>query len=316
MDREVRVMREVMINKICEKMSRQNNIFFLSDDFGASALDKLRSKFKNRFLNVGIAEQNLINISAGLSLEGFIVYAYGIIPFITMRAYEQIKNNISLISQIREMNINLIGVGAGLSYDISGPSHHAIEDICIMRILPNFIIFSPSDWVLVDQFVDFSIKVRKPKYIRLDSKPLPQIYKQGQKINLETGFYELVEGEEVCIVSTGYMTHKALKVAKKLYKKKLNIGVIDIFFLKSVNSDLFYKTLEKYECVITLEEGFIDKGGLDSLILNLLNSKNSKLKLKKIGFKDKYVFEVGSREHLHKLHRLDEESIACVVEEE
>jgi len=314
-DTEVKVMRDIMISEICKKMSRQKNIFFVSGDFGAPPLDRLRTKFKDRFLNIGIAEQNLINVSVGLALESFIVYTYGIIPFLTMRGYEQIKNNISLMAQIREMNINLIGVGTGLSYDISAPSHHAIEDICIMRVLPNFVIFSPSDWVLVDRFVDFSINLRMPKYIRLDGKPLPRIYKQDQKIDLEAGFYELVKGKKVCIVSTGYMTHKALKAAEKLCKSKLNVGVIDIFFLKPINSDLLYKTLKKYEYIVTLEEGFINKGGLDGLVLDILNSKNSNIKLKKIGFEDKYVFDVGGRDYLHKLHGLDEESIACVVKE-
>lgn len=313
---QAKIMRDVLIEQIYNRMHNNKDIFFLSDDFGAPPLDKLRYDFKDRFINVGIAEQNLINLSTGLALEGFIIYAYAIIPFLTMRAYEQMKNNISLTSQVREININLIGVGAGLSYDISGPSHHAIEDICIMRVLPNFVIFSPSDWVLVNQFVDFSIDVRKPKYIRLDSKPLPQIYKQDQKINLETGFYELVEGKEICIVATGYMTHKALKVANEyLRKNKTKIGVIDLFLLKPVNEDLLFDSLRKYKYIITVEEAFINKGGLDSLISDILNNKQSKIKLVKIGFKDKHVFDVGSRDHLHKLHGLDEESIACVVEE-
>src|SRR5208337_5213045 len=106
-------------------------------DFGSPKLDKLREDFSDRFINVGIAEQNLVNVSTGLALEGYTVYAYAIAPFLVMRAFEQIRNNMSLLYHTRELNVNLIGVGAGLSYDVSGPTHHSVEDIAIIRTLPN-----------------------------------------------------------------------------------------------------------------------------------------------------------------------------------
>src|SRR4030043_1505192 len=109
-----KIMRDVFIEQIYNRMVKDDNLFFVSADFGSPKLDNLREKFKDRFINVGIAEQNLINISTGLALEGYIVYAYAIAPFLTMRAYEQIRN-LSLLSQIKEVNLNLIGVGIGLS---------------------------------------------------------------------------------------------------------------------------------------------------------------------------------------------------------
>lgn len=311
---EVKVMRDVFIEQIWEKMHEHENIFLISADFGAPALDKLREKFKDRFINVGIAEQNLVNISAGLALEGFTVYAYAIAPFITMRAYEQIRTNLSLLSHTREINVNLIGVGGGLSYDVAGPTHHCIEDISIMRVLPNFTVFSPCDWVLTEKFIDYSFHVNKPKYIRLDGKPMPKIYNDNERFSMENGFHELVQGRGVCLVSTGYMTHKALNVAKRLNKNNMNIGVIDVFLLKPMNEDLIYNSLKKYECIITLEEAFINKGGLDSLISGVLSDKLSQFKLKRLGFGDKYVFDIGSREYFHKLNNLDEECIMGTVE--
>src|SRR4030066_241574 len=164
MTKDPRVFRDIFIEKIHKKMETDESIFFLSADFGSPALDSLRDEFKNRFINVGIAEQNLINIAAGLALEGFTVYAYAIAPFLTMRAYEQIKMNLSLLSHIREINVNLIGVGVGLSYDVTGPTHHCLEDISIMRVFPNMVIYSPSDYSSLGQFIDYSIKVKKPKY--------------------------------------------------------------------------------------------------------------------------------------------------------
>ena len=308
---QLKTMRDVFIDKICERMKKNTQIYFLSADFGAPSLDKLRKDFKDRFINVGIAEQNLINIAAGLALENNTVYAYAIAPFITMRAYEQVRQNLSISSQINPVNVNLIGVGAGLSYGLSGPSHHCLEDISIMRLLPNFMVFSPSDGKLVEDFVDYSIEKKMPKYLRFDGKPLPLIYNNIDDLDLEEGFYELLKGEKICFVSTGYMTHTALKVAEKLG----NAGVVDVFILKPLNEKLLFETLKKYEYIISLEEGFINSGGLDSLISKILCDYQSDIKIKNLGFKDKHVFDLGDRSYLHKLNNLDEESIINAAKE-
>lgn len=306
---EKKTMRDVFIERIYERMKKDENIFFLCADFGSPKLDLIREDFKDRFINVGIAEQNLINIATGLALEGYTVYAYAIAPFLTMRAYEQIRVNLSLHAQLKEININLIGVGAGLSYDVSGPTHHCIEDISIMRTLPNIEVFSPSDWVLAQKFVDYSIKVKKPKYIRFDGKPLVQIYENIDDAELEKGFKEIRKGGYVCLVSTGYMTHKALKVADMLAKENIAVGVIDIFLIKPFKENLFFESIKQYRNLITIEEGFINKGGLDSLISGILENNQSKIVLKRMGFGDSYTFEIGSRDYLHKLNNLDEDTI-------
>jgi transketolase len=196
-----------------------------------------------------------------------------------------------------------------LSYDVSGPTHHCIEDISIMRTLPNIEIFSPSDWVLAQKFVDHSINVKKPKYIRFDGKPLVQIYDNIDDIDLEKGFCELRKGGDVCLVSTGYMTHKALKVAEILKEENITVGLIDIFLIKPFDENLFYDSIKGYKNIITLEEGFINKGGMDSLVSNILENNRSKILLKRIGFKDSYTFEIGTRDYLHKLNNIDEDSI-------
>jgi len=306
---QLKTMRDAFIERVYERMRENHSIFFLSADLGAPALDRLRRDFKDRFINVGIAEQNLINVATGLALEGYTVYAYAIAPFITMRAYEQIRQNLSISSQIKPINVNLIGLGAGLSYEVSGPSHHCLEDISIMRLMPNFIVFSPSDWKLAKDFVDYSIKVRLPKYLRFDGKPLPLIYGKIDDLILEKGFYELLKGKKVCLVSTGFMTHRALKVAKELQK----VGVIDAFLLKPIDENSLFKALKKYEYIITIEEAFINSGGLDSLISKILRDHQLNIKLKNLGFNDKHIFEVGDRNYLHKLNGLDEKSIIKVI---
>lgn len=316
MNNEKKTMRDVFIEQVCERMQKNKKIFFLTADFGSPKLDKLRKDFKDRFVNVGIAEQNLINVSAGLALEGMTVYSYAIAPFLIMRAYEQIRINLSLHAQVKEMNVNLIGVGAGLSYDVSGPTHHCLEDISIIRALPNMTLLSPSDWTLAQDLVDYSIENKTPKYLRFDGKPVSQIYDGKERPALARGMKELVVGDELCIVSTGFMTHTALRIADVLRDSGMNIGVIDVFMIKPFNDAEFVKLSQKYRYIMTLEEAFINKGGLDSLIAEVLGRKGaSQQKLIRKGFGDSYVFEMGSRAHLHEMNGLGHASITKEITE-
>ncbi len=303
---KMKTMRDALIECIYRRMHDNRQIFFLSADMGAPVLDKLRVDFKDRFLNVGIAEQNLINVATGLALEGFNVYAYAIAPFL-LRAYEQIRVNLALSSQIRELNVNIMGVGAGVSYDVSGPTHHCFEDISVMRTLPNMVVCSPSDSYLAQLFVDYSIHTKKPKYIRLDGKPLPYIYNESMAPSFEKGFYELAKGEKTCIVSSGYMTHMAIEICNELKDK--SIGVVDIFTIKPIDEVSLLEILKTYKTVITLEEAFVGKGGLDSLILGLLNDAQADVHVKCFGFKDEYVFKFGSRDFLYRQSGFDKKSV-------
>lgn len=305
-------MRDVFISEIFSKMEEHKNIFFLSADFGSPALDQLRQKYPDRFINVGIAEQNLINVACGLALEGFCVYAYAIAPFITMRCFEQIRVNLAILSQIREINVNLIGVGAGFSYEVSGPTHHCLEDISLMRTLPNFTIISPSDWYSASKYIDYTIKNKSPKYIRFDAKPLNGIYDELTEESLNDGMIELALGDEICIVSTGYMTQKANSIINSGLKKK--VGLIDLILLKGYNEELLTSKLKKYKKIITMEEGFIGKGGLDSIINHLIVKNQFNIKVKNMGLQDKYIFHIGSREYLHGKNGVDEKGVIEQIE--
>ena len=138
-------MRDSFLQAMKERMAGEKDIFFLTADFGSPVLDGVRKDFPDRFVNLGISEQNLVNVATGLALEGYRVVAYAIAPFITMRCLEQIRINLAILSQVRPMNVTLVGVGAGYSYEVSGPTHQALEDIALMRALPNIGVWSPAD---------------------------------------------------------------------------------------------------------------------------------------------------------------------------
>jgi transketolase len=305
-------MRDAFIEEIYRKMHTDDRIFFLSDDLGAPILDKVRKEFDDRFINVGIAEQNLINVATGLGLEGYTVYAYGIAPFF-FRAYEQIRINLALSAQMRKINVNMIGVGTGVSYDVSGPTHHCIEDIIAMRALPNIEVFSPCDWYCAEKFVDHTITSKQPKYIRLDGKLLPRVYDDHTQFHWDEGFNEIKKGDDICILSTGYPTQMSLKIIQQLKEKHKNIGLIDVFMIKPINEDALFNTIKNYKHLISIEEGFIDKGGFDTLLLTILNKKGSTIPLKRFGFKDEYLFKFGARDFLYKQHGFDEKNIIQTI---
>ena len=300
---QIQAMRDVLLRTLIPCMESDEKIFFVTADLGSPVLDTIREKFPDRYINVGIAEQNLINVSTGLALEGFTVYAYAIAPFITMRCFEQTRVNLSILSQVREMNVNLIGVGAGYSYVVSGPTHQCMEDLSIMRTLPNMELFSPADYITVKEFVKYSLAKKCPKYLRLDAQPLPPVYDESKLPVIEQGFSELRKGDQCCIISTGYMTQKALSVSEKLAKEGVNIGVIDLFMLATFNEQALADILNNYSSVITFEEGFTGKGGLDSLILHFIHQYNLSIKFDNVGLVDKYNFKFGTRDDLHELNQ-------------
>lgn len=294
----LKAMRDTFLLSVHEAMLHDPDIFFVTADFGSPVLDKIRADRADRFVNVGIAEQNLINVSAGLALEGFKVFAYAIAPFITMRCFEQIRVNLALLSEVRPMNVNLIGVGAGYSYVVSGPTHQCYEDITLMRAMPNMHIFSPADQLVAAALPARCLQNNGPKYVRLDAQVLPVLY-GNTPFKLAEGFQVHRLGEQVCLLATGYMVHTALTVAGELAASGLNVGVVDLFDLSKFDEDGLNAVLAGYQGVVTMEEGFSGKGGLDAMMFNHITQHDLKLAMLNIGVTGGYRFEIGERQALH-----------------
>ena len=279
-------------------MAEDSKIFFTCADFGSPVLDRIRADFPERFVNVGIAEQNLINVSAGLALEGYTVFAYAIAPFITMRCYEQIRTSLALLSEVRPMNVNLIGVGAGYSYVVSGPTHQCYEDITLMRALPNFQVLSPADHVSASALFDACVDAGGPKYLRFDAQVLPVVYEDSIP-DTSKGFHIHRSGGAICLVATGYMLHTALKAAGELAGEGIQVGVIDLFDLTRFSAEAFQSALEPYAGIVSLEEGFRGRGGLDSMLFEFISRRGLSARMLNIGVAGAYSFELGTRTELH-----------------
>ena len=290
-------MRDAFLQRIWLEMARDEDIFFLSADFGSPVLDRIRNDYPDRFANVGIAEQNLINVTAGLALEGFKVFAYAIAPFITMRCFEQIRVNLALLSEVRPMNVTLIGVGAGYSYVVSGPTHQCYEDLTVMRALPNVRVLSPSDDITTSALFDPVLGYSGIKYLRLDAQVLPQVYKNTSP-DVEIGFHVHLRGDDFCLLATGFMLHTALSLAEQLSVDGICVGVIDVFDITNVNPNLI-PILKKYRGLITMEEGFKGRGGMDAMFFDEIARSRLKCQMLNIGVEPGYRFELGTRSELH-----------------
>lgn len=307
-------MRDALLERIWTEMATNPDIFFVTADFGSPVLDKIRSDFPQQFTNVGIAEQNLINVSAGLALEGYTVFTYAIAPFITMRCFEQIRVSLALLSEVRQMNVNLIGVGAGFSYVVSGPTHQCYEDLSLIRALPNFDLLSPADHITSSALFDYCLSKKSPKYLRLDAQVLPIVYDSSLP-NISAGFNELMHGKSICIIATGFMLHTALKVANDLSSEGFSIGVIDLFNIATFNHKLLRNIISDYQAIVSLEEGFQGCGGMDAMLFNFFSQESIKVPYLNLGVLGGYRFELGSRQELHEQVGIGSNSVLGSIHE-
>lgn len=300
-------MRDAFIGRICQLMEEDPRIFFLTADLGAPALDRIRERFPDRFVNVGIAEQNLVGVATGLALEGYRPYAYAIAPFLSMRAFEQIRVDLAISSQIRPVPVTLVGLGGGVSYQVSGPTHHALEDLALMRILPNLSLFSPADPQTARRLADHTLSLPGPSYVRLDGKALPDL--QGEEPSFERGFRQLLAGERVCIVATGYMTHRAVEIASR----HPGVGVIDLFSLTAFDGAELARALGAFRHVISLEEGFVGVGGMDALLSEVIRTHRLGVSLHPLGFRGRYLFDLAERNRLHEIAGFGDGEIVSLI---
>lgn len=282
----MKTQRDAFFEALYEIAKEDKDVILISADMGAPSLDRWRENLPSQFVNAGIAEQSMITVATGLALSGKKVFCYAIMPFVTLRCYEAIKVNICAMN----LPITLVGVGAGFSYDDSGPTHHATEDIAIMRALPNMTIWNASDSWMAGELAKVVYESSDPVYVRLDREVLPTIeYFAGHFPKL--GFACIGRGE-TCVISTGNMVHKALDLMKTS-----DILVIDLYRLKPVDAGLLLKSIEGCHQVITLEEHLL-AGGLGSIIAEIFADHNISIPLKRVGVKDQYYYTYGGRRNI------------------
>jgi len=260
-------MRKAFIKTLIGLAEKDKNVFLLTGDIGYSLLEDFANRFPERFINCGIAEQNMIGVAAGLALSGKKVYVYSIIPFITMRCFEQIKNDLCF----QNLDVKLVGCGAGFSYGPQGTTHHAIEDIGVLRVLPNMTILSPADPTEAEELILQSYKIKTPTYIRLD-KGSKKLY--SSKPNITIGRPTVLkEGKDGVIVATGAYLEVGINIVKKLEQNGHNFKLMSMHTLKPIDTEFLVKEISGKKLIFTLEEHNII-GGLGSAIGEILHANN------------------------------------------
>lgn len=296
-------MRDIFLERVRQEMEQDSTVFFLTADFGSPVLDRIRQDFSDRFVNVGIAEQNLVNLAAGLALEGFRVFTYAIAPFY-LRAYEQIRINLSMLFHGKG-SVNMIAVGAGCSYVIAGPSHHCFEDLSAMRLLPGIEMVSPSDAETAGASFE---RTRSPgiRYFRFDAWKLPSLTEEGREAFPKEGFRLLRDcPEPECVfVSTGYMTHFAVRTADRL-SGQVRIRHVDLLDFRP--EERAFSSALKAPLAVSLEEGFVGRGGLDALVWGHLQGGEV---FRAFGIPDRFEFAGQDRESTLRKYGLTEEHVA------
>ena len=213
-------MRQAFINVLTELARKDKRIFLLTGDLGFSVFEKFKEEFPKRFFDIGVAEQNMIGIASGLALSGKVAFVYSIIPFLIMRPFEQIRLDICY----QNTNVKMVGVGGGFAYGSAGSTHHATEDIAIMRALPNMTVVCPADPVETELSIRCAVKYNGPVYIRLGGEK-GKIYSREPNFKLGRGIV-VREGRDVSIVSTGDMLRNVIEATKMLSKKKIALFVL------------------------------------------------------------------------------------------
>lgn len=287
-------MRNTFVNEIEKAMKSDTKIIFLTGDLGFKALEPLQENFPNRFFNVGIAEQNMIGVASGLALQGKKVIAYSIAPFISLRCFEQIRNDICY----HNLDVKLIGAGGGFNYAYHGVTHHTFEDFALMRVLPNMTVIAPAFAREAAEAVRATIANPGPVYIRLGKNPSDDFNQKNWPFILGKG-YVAKEGIDIVFVSTGNILEKVLATAMLVEKKiKTSVCVLNFPTLKPFDTRLLIDKAKSANAVFTFEEHSII-GGLGSTVATALSESLIPKKLFYVfGIPDRFIKDVGDRDHL------------------
>lgn len=298
--------RKAFGEELLELGSKDQRIVALDADLSGSTQTSLFAKaYPERFFDVGIAEQDLMTTALGLSLEGFIPFAATFAVFASGRAYDQIRNSICY----QKSNVKIIGAHGGITVGEDGASHQALEDISLMRTIPNMTVIVPGDYEQTRQAVRFASEYNGPVYIRLSRMDVPDVYDKNYKFDIGKAVV-LKEGADVSLIATGDILSEVIKASEILKENGINADVINVPVIKPLDCDSIIKSVIKTKLAVTIENHSVI-GGLGAAVCECV-SENSPCKIVRIGIKDTFG-QSGKPDELLKEYGLDAESIANKV---
>ncbi len=283
-------MRNSFAETITKLANKNKKIILLSGDIGNKLFDKFKKKNQNRFFNCGVAEANMAGVAAGLAKQGFKPITYTITPFNTLRCLEQIKIDICYSN----LPVIIVGTGAGLSYSSLGATHHSLDDIAIMRSLPNINIICPCDPIEVKCALEEALKIKGPTYIRLGKKGEPIVNKK--KFKFKVGKINRIKnGNEISILSIGNIMKVSQECQKILSKNNISTELVSFHSIKPIDNNYLKKVFKKKLVVCIEEHGIVGGGGSAILEFCNKNSINTN-KLVLFGTPNKFLSSMGNQE--------------------
>lgn len=309
MDLDNRIATRESFGKALVELGKENeNVVVLTADLaGATKTSLFEKEFPDRFINVGIAEQNMIGISAGLATTGKIPFASTFAIFAAGRAYDQIRNSVAY----PKLNVKICGTHAGVTVGEDGATHQMLEDLSLMRSIPNMIVLCPSDDVQTRWAIKEMAKVDGPVYIRLARVATPVIYNENQKFEIGK-MVQIGDGTDATVFATGVEVAEALKAKGELEKENINIRVVDVHTIKPIDKEMIIKCAKETKKLITIEDHSII-GGLGTAVCEVL-SEECPTKVVRMGMQDRFG-KSGKAEQLLKYFKLDSEAIINKVKE-
>jgi transketolase len=286
-------MRNAFADELTKLGDDDHRIVMLSGDIGNRLFDAFKDKHPNRFFNCGVAEANMTGLAAGLAMNGLRPVTYTITPFVTTRCLEQIRTDVCY----HEVPVTIVAVGAGLAYAGLGPTHHACEDIALLRAFPNMVVICPGDAWEVRAALRAVMKQDKPAYIRMGKKGEPKVHK-GPIENFAIGkAIQIVEGTDICLLSTGNLLPEAIEAGKLLEKAGKSVRVVSFHTVKPLDEACLIEALERFRLVVTIEEHSLI-GGFGSAVAEwAVDNGLDTRKLIRIGTPDRFFKESGEQEH-------------------
>jgi len=299
--------RTAFINRLCTLAEQDARIWLLTGDLGYSVLEAFADRFPKRYLNAGVAEQNMTGIAAGLALTGKTVFTYSIANFPIMRCLEQIRNDICY----HNLNVKIVAVGGGLAYGSHGYTHHAVEDLAVMSALPNLVVAAPADPIETRAITELFAATPGPGYLRLGKAGEPVLHAAGTKVELGKAI-QVADGNDLTIISIGGMLGTVLESNEVLRARGISARVLSMPFLVPLDSAAILNAAEQTGAILTVEEH--GPGGLGAAVAETLAIRGCAVAFRPLRLARSPIKVSGSQQELRAAQGLSVEGVVQAAE--
>jgi len=298
-------MRTAFVEELYRMAQEDPRIVLMVGDLGFGVVTPFMEHLPEQFVNAGVAEQNMTGMAAGMALSGKIVFTYSIANFPVLRPLEQIRNDVCY----HNANVRIVAVGGGMAYGALGPSHHATEDLAVMRAIPNMLVVAPGDPVEARLATRALVAHEGPAYLRLGRAGEPSVHPGTPAFRLGKAI-QVCDGEDVTLISTGGILSEVVQAATLLAEGGIRARVLSMHTVKPLDAEAVLRAAQETGAVFTVEEHSI-VGGLGSAVAEVLaEGYGASVRFKRLGIPAKFSSEVGSQQYLRTLYKLDAPGIA------